>query len=935
MSGKRRFGFEGFALGRRPELGAGNGASEPPRKRQLYRPGESDSDNEEAGPAYASDHEEQPSTAQAQEENGEEDPLDAFMAGIHQEVKDNKDKPVAPKPLRDEEDEDDPVESYMKARAAAGLPVGQAAVMGGDDSDEEVYATARAVDAAEKAAAEKGGAGYDSDDNILPVDKKEIGPIPPLDHSSIEYDEFTKDFYVEAPQIAAMSEDDIRAKRKEHGIRVSGFDVGRPVQEFSQCGFDAEVMAMLKKQSYHRPTPIQCQALPVVLSGRDVIGIAKTGSGKTAAFVLPMLVHIMDQEELEKGAGPIGVICAPTRELAQQIYTETKKFAKAYNLQVSGVYGGMSKFEQFKELKAGVEIVVATPGRLIDMLKMKALTMRRATYMVLDEADRMFDMGFEPQMRSIIGQIRPDRQTLLFSATMPRKIERLARDILTDPVRITVGEVGEANEDIRQIAEVLSSDAEKLPWLLQRLPVMVDAGDTLVFAGTKARVEELASQLRERQFRVAALHGDKDQASRSEVLRDFKGGVHHVLVATDVAARGLDIKSIKTVVNYDVAKDMDTHVHRIGRTGRAGATDGVAYTLVTMKQGHFAGELVHNLAAAGQQVPDALMQLANKDPRFRRQKRGGGGGGGGGGGKGQGRVGKGRGRGKRGVDFGHGLGFTPSGGAPGSEGAQPRSQGAPPPAGRGAGPPPRAGRGDGPPSAPKSRIAAVDSVRGSIGARFRNSFVAASTGTIGGHSAATIIAPLSQRELQSATPAAARVSGFTPAAQQKSGWDVGAPRAATGNVAAAHLQRVPPPPPPRPPPPPPPPVAASGDTNTRREGRRSRWDTGAPGGGSSTDHDRERSGSRDSERDRYMLWLMCVFALVQHADLVFDWSCEAELVLYADLDGKGAQAGTKCESVCKQIDCVHLAYGVQTNRSGAMQNPGKRAQLHGAQRITL
>lgn len=409
-----------------------------------------------------------------------------------------------------------------------------------------------------------------------------------------------------------MSEQDVTDYRKSVAIRVSGFDVPRPVKTFEDCGFSGELMKAIAKQAYEKPTPIQCQALPIVLSGRDIIGIAKTGSGKTASFVLPMIVHIMDQPELEKEEGPIGVICAPTRELAHQIYLEAKKFAKPQGIRVSAVYGGMSKLEQFKELKAGCEIVVATPGRLIDMIKMKAVTMRRATYLVLDEADRMFDLGFEPQIRSIVGQIRPDRQTLLFSATMPRKVEKLAREILSDPVRVTVGEVGMANEDITQVVQVIPSDTEKLPWLLENLPRMIDEGDVLVFASKKATVDEIESQLAQRSFKVAALHGDKDQASRMEILQKFKSGTYHVLIATDVAARGLDIKSIKSVVNFDIAKDMDMHVHRIGRTGRAGDKDGTAYTLITQKEARFAAELVNSLIAAGQNVSMELMDLAMK-----------------------------------------------------------------------------------------------------------------------------------------------------------------------------------------------------------------------------------------------------------------------------------------------------------------------------------
>ncbi|XP_024541622.1 DEAD-box ATP-dependent RNA helicase 24 [Selaginella moellendorffii] len=594
--------------------------------------------------------------AAPEKEKGEDevDPLDAFMEGIHEEV--SRIPTPGSKPSRiqeEEEEEDDPMETFLKARRDAGLSLAAEALHAGYDSDEEVYAAARAV--------EKGMVDYDSDDNaIITADRKKIDPLAPLDHSQLQYAPFDKDFYEEDASISGLSEEDVTSYRQSIGVRTSGFDVPRPVKQFKELGLDSLLMGAITKQGYENPTPIQCQALPIVLSGRDIIGIAKTGSGKTAAFVLPMIVHIMDQEELGKGEGPIGVICAPTRELAQQIFNESRKFAKPYGIRVSGVFGGMSKLDQFKELKAGCEIVVATPGRLIDMLKMKALTMFRATYLVLDEADRMFDLGFEPQIRSIVGQIRPDRQTLLFSATMPRRVETLAREVLSAPVRVTAGEVGRANEDVTQVAQIVATDADKLQWMLSKLPQMVDAGDVLVFASTKVRVEELEKHLQDSGFKVAALHGDKDQASRVDVLQGFKSGQFHVLVATDVAARGLDIKSIKTVVNYDTAKDMDTHVHRVGRTGRAGDKEGVAYTLVTQKEARFAGDLVNGFVAAGQNVPSELMDLAMKDGRFRAQREGRrkGGKGRGGRGGGRGKGGGGGGRGVRGVDYGLGIGYS-------------------------------------------------------------------------------------------------------------------------------------------------------------------------------------------------------------------------------------------------------------------------------------
>ncbi|KAK6937269.1 DEAD/DEAH box helicase domain [Dillenia turbinata] len=686
---KRKFGFDGFGINRPATYNFER--SQPPQR--LYVPPSSRAgghDNYEDHDLDNIEYDDKDASNDAVNDgnngggdDGEVDPLDAFMAGIHEEMR------AAPPPkakeklekYRDDE-EDDPVESFLRAKKDVGLTLASDALHAGYNSDEEVYAAAKAVDA--------GMLEYDSDDNPIVVDKKKIEPIPALDHNEIDYEPFNKDFYEEKPSISEISEQDVAEYRKSLAIRVSGFDVPRPIKTFEDCGFSTQLMNAIAKQGYEKPTSIQCQALPIVLSGRDIIGIAKTGSGKTAAFVLPLIVHIMDQPELAKEEGPIGVICAPTRELAHQIYLESKKFAKSHGIRVSAVYGGMSKLEQFKELKAGCELVIATPGRLIDMLKMKALTMLRATYLVLDEADRMFDLGFEPQIRSIVGQIRPDRQTLLFSATMPHKVEKLAREILSDPVRVTVGEVGMANEDITQVVEVMPSDNEKLPWLLEKLPGMIDDGDVLVFASKKATVDEVEIQLAEKGFKVAALHGDKDQASRMETLQKFKSGTYHVLIATDVAARGLDIKSIKSVVNFDIARDMDMHVHRIGRTGRAGDKDGTAYTLITQKEARFAGELVNSLIAAGQNVSMELMDLAMKDGRFRskRDAR-----------KGGGKKGKGRGgsgRGVRGVDFGLGIGYNPE--------------------------------SNNTPSQPiQSRSAAVNSLRTGMMAQFKSNFVAASS----------------------------------------------------------------------------------------------------------------------------------------------------------------------------------------------------------------
>ncbi|GLD99158.1 hypothetical protein PINS_up007876 [Pythium insidiosum] len=333
-----------------------------------------------------------------------------------------------------------------------------------------------------------------------------------------------------------------------------------------------------------------------------MIGIAKTGSGKTLAFTLPMVVHVMDQRELERDDGPIAIVLSPTRELAHQIFVQAKRFLAVYGARCAAIYGGVGTWEQVQALRKGAEVVVATPGRLIGLVRKRSVKMNRVTFVVLDEADRMFEMGFEPQLRSILGQVRPDRQTLMFSATFRRRVEALARDVLCDPVKVTVGVLGQANEDITQRALVLPNDNAKWPWLMANLGRIAAEGRLLIFASSKVGCEELTKNVNARGFVACCLHGDKNQQERNEALAQFRSGACGILVATDVAARGLDIKDVKNVINYDVAKNIDTHVHRIGRTGRMG-TDGfepgTAYTLVTMKESQFAAQLVYNMDVSG------------------------------------------------------------------------------------------------------------------------------------------------------------------------------------------------------------------------------------------------------------------------------------------------------------------------------------------------
>ncbi|KAF9437042.1 ATP-dependent RNA helicase ddx42 [Entomortierella beljakovae] len=596
----------------------------PPPRKSIF--GGDDEDEDDAFSLIASKKGREPvkkdEMKKVEEEEEEDDPLDAFMAGIDTKVKEEAEKPSEEKVRRDDIEDEDYVESYMKHMKKKGITIGQ----GGPvternedvDSDEEVYATARAIDNAAEAQ-------FDPDDvSWDPQAKKEITPLPRVDHSKQDYIEIEKCFYEEHGDIAKLGDDQVRQIRIDLDMRVSGANVAKPCISFAHFGFEEALMETIRRAGYTEPSGIQRQAIPVALSGRDIIGIAKTGSGKTAAFLLPMIVHIMDQEELDKGDGPIGVVLAPTRELADQIYSEAKRFAKAYGIRVAVVYGGASKHDQFKTLRSGVEIIVATPGRLIDMIKMKATNFRRTSYLVLDEADRVFDLGFEPQVRSICDNIRPDRQTLLFSATFQKRVEKLAREVMTDPVRISIGNVGQINTDVTQVIQILKEDTLKFGWLTERLHSL-ESGE--------------------------CLHGDMLQHERDKAIHDYKNRTFPTLIATDVAARGLDIKSIKNVVNYDVARDIDSHVHRVGRTGRAGEK-GTAYTLITEKDDRFAGELVRNLEESSQAVSAELLKIAMQNPRFRksRQFMSGRGGRGGRGSRGErgGRGGRGRGGGRGG-----------------------------------------------------------------------------------------------------------------------------------------------------------------------------------------------------------------------------------------------------------------------------------------------
>mmetsp|Transcript_11400 Transcript_11400/g.32276 ORF Transcript_11400/g.32276 Transcript_11400/m.32276 type:complete len:636 (-) Transcript_11400:2276-4183(-) len=486
-----------------------------------------------------------------------------------------------------------------------------------------------------------------------------------------------------------------------HGANASTKEFPDPFLQFADAPFGDSIQRSLKAAGFAAPTAIQSQSWPIAVKGTDMICVAKTGSGKTCGFLLPSLHQFIQAGGRPKNQrpgnmaenGPVLLVLAPTRELACQIMEESQRFGRSCGARTMCCYGGSNKFPQIAAFERGIEVVIATPGRLNDLLEMRKADLSRVKFLVLDEADRMLDMGFEPQIRSIVARVPEQRQTLLFSATWPKEIQRLAHDFLKDPIQINVGEVDAlvANKDIKQHIHMMREDEkeDKLKEILRELidqsekegdkkpstpstpsrgRAPVDLGGkkhakVIVFVAKKIACHELASQLWDEGFAVDSLHGDRAQWERTKVIGAFKDGTLRLLIATDVAARGLDVKDVGSVVNYDMPSGVNAvedYVHRIGRTGRAGAK-GVAHTFFTNRDSKAATQLVEVLTKAEQDVPPELQAMVR--PRYGRGGRGGGrgrgrgygyGGGGrggrgymsgGGGGFGRGRGGFGRGRG--------------------------------------------------------------------------------------------------------------------------------------------------------------------------------------------------------------------------------------------------------------------------------------------------
>jgi ATP-dependent RNA helicase DDX43 len=428
-----------------------------------------------------------------------------------------------------------------------------------------------------------------------------------------------KDFYNEAPEVRDMSADQVAEWRKNSfNLQITHFSADddrklpNPTIRFGHA-FEKypEIMAEIEKNKFETPTPIQSQSWPVLLSGIDLIGIAQTGTGKTLAYLLPAMIHIDAQTTpRSERPGPTALILAPVRELAQQIEREAQKYSYR-GIRTICIYGGGDRKQQSDKVARGVEIMIATPGRLNDLCMSRVIDLSHVSYLVLDEADRMLDMGFEPQIRKILLDVRPDRQTVMMSATWPTGVRQMAVNYMTKPIQIFVNTLDlTACHTVTQKVHVIDQE-KKMEFLENFINNMKENDKAIVFVGKKIVADAISSDLALKNYVAACMHGDRDQADREQSLDDLKTGAVRILIATDVASRGLDIDDITHIVNYDFPRNIEEYVHRIGRTGRAGRT-GTSLSLLTRDDWKNAEELIRILKEAEQEVPEEVVQMAER-----------------------------------------------------------------------------------------------------------------------------------------------------------------------------------------------------------------------------------------------------------------------------------------------------------------------------------
>lgn len=449
--------------------------------------------------------------------------------------------------------------------------------------------------------------------------KAKWAALPPL----------VKDFYQEHEEVAKFTDEEVEKFRKDNNnIVVSHFKEGdtfklpKPAPKFIHSFHNhPDILTLIASQKFQNPSPIQSQSWPILLQGKDLIGIAQTGTGKTLAYLLPGLLSIVNQATpMSERLGPSVLILAPTRELAQQIEREAKKYSYR-GIRSICIYGGGSRDQQIKQCKTKPEIMIATPGRLNDLINSNIVNLTSVNYVVLDEADRMLDMGFMPQIRRVMVEVRPDRQTVMMSATWPPGVRKIARDFMDDPAQIFVGSLDlAAVNSVSQEIVITDQDSKRKLLYDFILNTLKETDKAIVFVGRKSVADDISSELALNNISCSCMHGDRDQEDRERALADIKSGFVKLIIATDVASRGLDIDDITYILNYDFPSNAEEYVHRVGRTGRAGRT-GKSITFFTREDWRHAQELIDILSKSESIIPDELYRMAERFKAWSDRKR--------------------------------------------------------------------------------------------------------------------------------------------------------------------------------------------------------------------------------------------------------------------------------------------------------------------------
>uniref|UniRef100_A0A452Q7I1 RNA helicase n=1 Tax=Ursus americanus TaxID=9643 RepID=A0A452Q7I1_URSAM len=452
---------------------------------------------------------------------------------------------------------------------------------------------------------------------VVEWEKRKWADLPPI----------KKNFYIESEATSSLSQVQVDLWRKENfDVMCDDLKDGekRPIPNPTRLFEDAfhpypEIIESIKRAGFQKPTPIQSQAWPIILQGIDLIGVAQTGTGKTLSYLMPGFIHLNNQPiSREERNGPGMLVLTPTRELALQVEAECSKYSYK-GLKSICIYGGGSRERQIRDVTKGIDIIIATPGRLNDLQMNNFVNLRSITYLVLDEADKMLDLGFEHQIMKILLDVRPDRQTVMTSATWPDTIRRLARSYLKEPMIVYVGTLDLVAVNTVKQNVIITTEEEKRSLIQEFLQNLSPQDKVIVFVSRKLVADDLSSDLSIQGIPVQSLHGDREQHDRERALEDFRSGKVKILIATDLASRGLDVNDITHVYNYDFPRNIEEYVHRVGRTGRAGKT-GLSITLMTQNDWKIATELIKILKRANQRVPKDLLTMAERYKLHKQKK---------------------------------------------------------------------------------------------------------------------------------------------------------------------------------------------------------------------------------------------------------------------------------------------------------------------------